>query len=68
MEQFLTSNDTKWKLLRTIVEAVLGMIVSNVDYIAGCVIMEPHVRALVCAFVVAIISPILSEIGKKVYK
>ena len=67
MENFLTSNETKWKLFRTIVEAVLGVVISNLDYIVGLTIFDPKMRALVCAFVVAITSPILSEIGKAVY-
>lgn len=68
MEKFFTSNETKYKLLRTIVEAVLGVFLANLDYIVGLAKLTPEMRALVCAFIVAILSPIISEIGKAVYK
>ena len=64
MNEFLTSNDTKWRLLRTIVQGILGVIVANLDTIVGACVFDPAQRALVVALVMAILSPVMAEIGK----
>lgn len=68
MEKFLTSNETKYKLLRTILEAALGVIIGHIDYLVGMVIFAPELRAFICLFITAILSPIMSELGKHIYK
>lgn len=64
MEKFLTGNDWNWRLLRTIAQGVLGVFVANVDLIVGFAVLDPTMRALVVAFVMAVLSPIMAEIGK----
>ena len=64
MNEFLTSNDTKWRLLRTIVQGVIGVFVANIDQILGYVVLDTATRALLVAFVMAVLSPIMSELGK----
>jgi hypothetical protein len=64
MEKFLTGNEWNWRLLRTIVQGVLGVFVANIDMILGYAVLDPTVRALVVAFVMAVLSPIMAEIGK----
>ena len=64
MEKFLTGNDWNWRLLRTIVQGVLGVFVANVDLIVGFAVLDPTMRALVVAFVMAVLSPVMAEIGK----
>ena len=63
MNEFLTSNEAKYHLLRTIVQGVLGVIVANLDLIFGYVIFEPQTRAFVVALVMAVLSPIMAMIG-----
>lgn len=63
MEKFLTSNDWKFRLLRTIVQGVLGVVVANADLIAGAVILDPTQRALAVALVMAVLSPIMAALG-----
>ena len=63
MNEFLTSNEAKYRLLRTIVQGVLGVIVANLDLIFGYVIFEPQTRAFVVALVMAVLSPIMAMIG-----
>lgn len=63
MNEFLTSNEAKYRLLRTIVQGVLGVIVANLDLIFGYVIFEPQTRAFVVALVMAVLSPIMAAIG-----
>ena len=64
MNTFLTSNETKYRLLRTIIQGVLGVFVANLDLILGSCILDPSQRALVVAFVMAVLSPIMAELGK----
>lgn len=63
MEEFLTSNEWQWRLLRTIVQGVLGVLVANIDLIMGWCVIDPSVRALVVALVMAVLSPIMAILG-----
>ena len=64
MEKFLTGNEWNWRLARTIVQGVLGVIIANIDLIMGWCVLDPSVRGLVVALVMAVLSPIMAEIGK----
>lgn len=63
MTRFLTSNEWHWRLLRTIAQGVLGVFAANIDIIVGAAVLDPAMRALVVAFVMAVLSPIMAEIG-----
>ena len=39
------------------------MVVANLDLIVGWCVMDPSVRALVVALVMAVLSPIMAELG-----
>ena len=64
MTDFLTSNEWQWRLLRTIAQGVLGVVVANIDLLVGVAVLEPTWRALVVALVMAVLSPLMAEIGK----
>ena len=64
MSSFLTSNEWEWRLLRTIAQGVLGVVVANVDLLVGTAVLEPSWRALVVALVMAVLSPLMAELGK----
>ena len=62
MEWFFTSNDTSARLLRTIIQGVLGVFCS---YLSVLALNAPEFVALfVIPLVMAILSPIMAEIGK----
>lgn len=62
MNWFFTSNDTSARLLRTIVQGVLGVICSYLSILA---LNAPEFIALfIVPLVMAILSPIMAEIGK----
>lgn len=63
MDTFLTSNEWQWRLLRTVVQGVLGVIVANIDMLVGCAVLEPTWRAVVVALVMAVLSPVMAELG-----
>ena len=64
MTKFLTDNGWQWRLLRTIVQGVLGVIVANIDVLIGVVVLDPGTRAICVALCMAVLSPVMAEIGK----
>ena len=63
MTKFLKSNEWQYRLLRTIIQGIIGVLVANVDVLAGYVILDPAIRAIVVALVMAILSPIMAMLG-----
>ena len=63
MGEFLSSNEWQWRLARTVVQGVIGVLVANVDLIVGWCVVEPQVRGLVVALVMAVLSPVMAELG-----
>lgn len=63
MNDFLTSSEWQWRLLRTVVQGVLGVVVANLDMLVGCAVLDPAWRAVVVALVMAALSPVMAELG-----
>lgn len=63
MNEFLASNEWYWRLARTIVQGVLGVVIANIDLILGWCVLDPSVRGLVVALVMAVLSPIMAALG-----
>ena len=63
MNTFLTSNDTKYRLLRTIIQGIIGVIIANLDLLAGYVAIPTELRPVIVALVMAVLSPIMSAMG-----
>lgn len=63
MKEFLTSNETKYRLLRTILQGVIGVIVANLDLLLGYTALAPEMRPVVTGVVMAVLSPIMSILG-----
>ena len=61
MNRFLTSNEWQWCLLRII---VLGVVMANVDLLMGVAVLDPTWRALCMAMTMAVLSPVMAELGK----
>ena len=64
MTKFLTSNEWQWRLARTIVQGILGVVVANIDVLVGAAVLDPAARAIVVALCMAVLSPIMAELGK----
>ena len=64
MGKFLASNAWQWRLLRTIVQGILGVIVANIDVIVGSAVLDPTARAICVALCMAVLSPIMAELGR----
>lgn len=65
MDKFLTSNEAKYRLLRTILQGLIGVLVANIDLIMGQVVLDPTQRAIIVPVVMAILSPIMAALGKE---
>lgn len=63
MEAFLTSNEWPWCLTRIVVQGALGVVAANVDTLVGCAVLEPEWRVVVVALVMAVLAPVMAELG-----
>ncbi len=62
--RLFTHNGAKYRLLRTIIQGVIGVIIANLDTIIAHVdILPMWARAIVVAAVMAILSPIMAAMG-----
>lgn len=61
--KFFTSNDLIWRLLRTIVQGIIGVVVANLDLIIGTFSIDPAWKTLIVAGCMAVLSPIMAELG-----
>jgi len=65
LNEFLKSNDTKYRLLRTILQGILGVLIANVDLFISYIQIDPALKPVIVAVVMAVLSPIMSELGGK---
>ena len=63
---FLTSNETKYRLGRTILQGVIGVIIAYIDVIVGMMAIPNEMRPMIVALVMAVLSPIMSELGMNI--
>ena len=64
MDKFLHSNDTLYRLLRTVLQGIIGVLIANIDLLIGKLTFDPTLKPMIVALVMAILSPIMAEIGK----
>lgn len=63
MKKFLASNKTAYRLGRTILQGIVGVLIANVDLIISSLNIPPELKPVIVALVMAILSPIMSELG-----
>ena len=66
MEWFLRSNSTWARILRTMVQGLLGVLVAELPEIVGLFNIPDYVQAIIVAVMMAILTPIMAELGKYV--
>ena len=66
LEWLLRSNSTRARVLRTVLQGVISVVLSALPEIVGLFDMDPVVQSLVVAALMAILSPIMAELGKTV--
>lgn len=65
MDKFLQSNSTSARMFRTIAQGVLGVLVANIDLFVSYIEIDPAMKPVIVAVVMAVLSPIMSELGKQ---
>lgn len=65
MDKFLKSNETRYRLLRTIAQGIIGVIIANADVLVEGMTIPPEYKTMIVAMVMAILSPVMSELGKE---
>ena len=63
--KFLKSNTALYRLLRTIFQGILGVIIANLDAITGAFSIPDVWKPIIAALVMAILSPIMANLGGK---
>ena len=56
MNRLLISNSGKYRLIRTIIQGIIGVLVANIDMIVGAFEFSPETKALIVALVMAILT------------
>lgn len=64
MEKFLKSNETKYRLLRTIAQGIIAVLIANVDLMVSGLTIPSEYKPMIVAMIMAVLSPIMSELGK----
>ena len=65
MKKFLQENTTLCRLGRTILQGVIGVLVANADLFVSYIQIDPTMKPVIVALVMAVLSPIMSELGKE---
>lgn len=63
--KFLTSNEWQYRLLRTIVQGIIGVLIANIDLLIGKLSFDPAIKTMIVALCMAVLSPVMAEIGRK---
>ena len=63
MNRLFVRNDAKYRLFRTIIQGVIGVIIANLDVIIGGFDIPVSAKPIIASLVMAILSPIMSALG-----
>ncbi|MBP5709051.1 MAG: hypothetical protein J6W61_04715 [Bacteroidales bacterium] len=63
MKKFFGSNKTIDRLGRTILQGIIGVFIANLDLLIGTLTIPAEYKPMIVALVMAILSPIMSELG-----
>ena len=64
--KFFQSNEWQYRLLRTIVQGVIGFLLANIDLLFANLTLDANTKAIIVGVVMAILSPVMAEIGAHV--
>lgn len=63
MDKFLTSNETSYRLARTILQGIIGVLMANLDVIFTALHFTGSEKAMIVALTMAVLSPIMGAIS-----
>ena len=61
---WLRDNSTFGRITRTAFQGVISVLIVNMDLLVGFLNIQPEVKPVLVAIIMAILSPIMSEMGK----
>ena len=64
MKKFLSSNEAQYRLLRTIAQGIIGVLIANLDIIIGKFAFDPALKPMIVAMVMAVLSPVMAMLGE----
>lgn len=59
----MARNEWQWRLVRAIVQGIIGVFIANIDLVVGWCVLAPSIRALVVALVMAVLLPGMAALG-----
>ena len=65
VKKWLRSNSASARLTRTIFQAVIGVLIANIDFLIGNFNFSPEMKSFIVALCMAILSPIMATLGGK---
>lgn len=65
MKDFLTSNSWQMRLARTILQGIIGVLITNIDLLLGYTVIPHELRPVAASLVMAILSPVMAILGGK---
>ena len=63
MRDFFSSNEPRYRLARTIVQGIIGVLIANLDLLIGLTPIEPALKPVITGVVMAILSPLMAMLG-----
>lgn len=63
MDKFLTSNETSYRLARTILQGIIGVLMANLDVIFTALHFTGSEKVMIVALTMAVLSPIMGAIS-----
>lgn len=64
MNKFLTSNSALYRTLRTVLQGIIGVLIANLDVLIAPLTISDSFKPIIVALCMAILSPIMAEIGR----
>ena len=63
MNRLFISNSRGCRLLRTIIQGVIGVLIANVDLLVAGFSFSPEMKVIIVPLVMAVLSPIMEYLG-----
>ena len=63
MNKFLSSNATGYRLARTILQGIIGVVIANLDFVFASLDFSAEAKTLIVGLTMAVLSPIMGAIS-----
>ena len=65
MNRILISNDRRYRLLRTIIQGIIGVLIANVDQLVAGLSFSPEIKVMIVPLTMAVLSPVMEYLGRE---